>query len=116
MMDTRGTETMPSASIQVMILPATRLRSASRPMKKPGTSCRKMSGMLNESQRARNEIALSQPSASQAPPFWIGWLATKPTTCPPMRARAVIRLRPKRSFTWKISPPSASRRSTRVMS
>jgi hypothetical protein len=46
----------------------------------------------------------------------MSWLATKPTTWPPFRAGAVIRLRPKRSLTWKISPPSASRRSTRVMS
>jgi len=107
---------MPSASIQVMILPATRLRSASRPMKKPGTSCRKIRGMLNESHSARNEMALSHPSASQAPPLWMGWLATKPTTWPSMRASAVIRLRPKRSLTWNISPPSASRWSTRVMS
>ena len=72
--------------------------------------------MLKESQRQRKEMTLSQPSASQAPALYMGWLATTPTTRPPMRVSAVMMARPKRALSSKITPPSARRSMTRRMS
>ena len=54
-------------------------RSASLPTKKPGTSCKKISGMLNASHKQVKWVALSQPAASIDPAKKYGLLAMKPT-------------------------------------
>ena len=77
------------AFIQFMTRPIAPRRSPSMPIRKPGWSTMKTSGMLNESHSTMNEVAFSQASTSIAPPLCSGLFAITPTTWPSMRASAV---------------------------
>ena len=72
--------------------------------------------MLNASQSQTKRAALSAESFSSAPPSTIGWLATMPTGCPPIRARPVMSVRAQRGFRSNQSPSSTIRRITSHMS
>ena len=54
------------------------VRSAAGPTMKPGVSHRNSTGSSNASHSCRKRAALSAPSASIAPPRWVGSLATTP--------------------------------------
>src|SRR5713101_7114601 len=84
-------------------------RSASLPTKKPGTSCKKINGMLNASHRQVKCVALSQPAASIDPAKKYGLLAMKPTDRPPTRPSAVIKDGPYCGRSSKNSPSSVKR-------
>ncbi|CAB4932332.1 unannotated protein [freshwater metagenome] len=59
--------------------------SWSVPGRKPGTSTRVMTGMLNASQVRTNLAAFSDAEMSRVPANCIGWFATTPTECPSTR-------------------------------
>ena len=57
------------------------------PGRKPGTSSKVTSGMLNASQNRTNRAALTEASMSSVPARCAGWFATIPTRRPPSRAK-----------------------------
>src|SRR5436190_13069850 len=57
-------------------------RSTFEPIMNPGTSARKISGMLKASHSQTNRATLSEESTNRTPPRWAGWFATTPTTSP----------------------------------
>ena len=59
------------------------------PGKKPGTSTKVTSGMLNASQKRTKRAALRAESISRHPAICVGWLATNPTVWPSMRPKPV---------------------------
>ena len=65
------------------------VRSAAGPTMKPGVSHRNSTGRPKASHSCRKRAALSAPSASIAPPRWVGSLATTPSGRPSRRASAV---------------------------
>ena len=56
------------------------------PGRKPGTSTKVSSGMLNASQNRTNRAAFSQESMSSVPARTLGWFATTPIDRPSRRA------------------------------
>ena len=105
----RGTSALAMA---VIILAPWRMmpwRSTTTPTMKPGTSCRKISGMLKASHSEMNRVALSAESTKMAPDRTQGWLATMPTTRPSRRARPVTISWAQRALISKNDPPSTKR-------
>src|SRR2546428_778798 len=76
-------------------------RSTAEPIIKPGTSARKISGMLNASQSQTNLATLSEESTNSTPPRWAGWFATTPTTEPSSLASPQTTSLAKSGFTSK---------------
>jgi hypothetical protein len=75
----------------------------------PGTSWRKISGMLKASQSEMNRAALSAESTNIAPARTDGWLATIPITRPSSRARPVTISWAQSALISKNDPPSTNR-------
>ncbi len=63
--------------------------SWSVPGRKPGTSTKVSTGMLNASQVRTNRAAFSEASMSRVPANCIGWLATTPTERPSTRPKPI---------------------------
>ena len=61
--------------------------SCAVPGRKPGTSTKVTSGMLNASQERTKRAALTHESMSSTPASARGWLPTTPTEWPPRRAK-----------------------------
>ena len=65
-------------------------RSTALPIMNPGTSARKIRGMLNASHSHTKRATLSDESTNSTPPLCSGWFATTPTTSPSSRPSPVI--------------------------
>lgn len=63
--------------------------SCARPWRKPGVSTRTTSGIPNALHVRTNRAAFCEASASMTPAIRRGWLATRPTARPSMRAKAM---------------------------
>ena len=70
------------------------------------------SGRPNALQVRTKRAPFWAEAASSTPPSQRGWLATKPTGCPSMRPKAVIRLRANFGASSSICDPSAIPRIT----
>ena len=76
-------------------------RSTALPIMKPGTSARKINGMLNASHSHTNRATLSDESTNSTPPLCMGWFATTPTGQPSSRPSPVITSRANRGLISK---------------
>src|SRR5262245_45278045 len=91
-------------------------RSTFVPTMKPATSARYTSGMLNALQSQMKRAPLSDESGNSTPPFTLGWLATMPTTRPPMRASPVMISGANNRLMSNQEPASITRSITSYMS
>ena len=83
-----------------------------------GVTCNAISPTWVEtaSQKLMNRAPLSEASISRVPALTIGWLPTRPTTIPPMRANPMMILLAKSGCTSKKSLSSTRRSMTRCVS
>ena len=72
--------------------------STALPIMNPGTSARKINGMLNASHSHTNRATLSDESTNSTPPLCIGWFATTPTGHPSSRPSVVMTSRANRGL------------------
>src|SRR3989304_1134426 len=90
--------------------------SCAVPGRKPGTSTKVTSGMLNASHVRTNRAAFTDASMSSTPASAPGWLPTTPAACPPRRAKPQTMFSAQCACTSRNSPSSTTRSMTPLMS